>query len=154
MRPIWEPNFAFYLTKASVSWRAEAGGFRFPQDRDYGIPSKVEPKPWEEFHAEMQALGDLFGLKPKYSFLRERKEGGFDSVPALRIQYPGKQIEFVRKGEVSYLGWDVPDRYLVVTIDGVEWAFWSEDAHGGPLTRSAMKGTDDWQMFETFLVQK
>lgn len=73
------------------------------------------------------------------------------SLRDIRLHHPGQNVALVGKGEVAYKGWDIKDKYIVVTIDGVEWAFWDSSGHGRGLTNRAQKGTDAWEGFEDFV---
>lgn len=77
-----------------------------------------------------------------------------ESLRDIRLHHPGQSVALVGKGEVAYKGWDIKDKYIVVTIDGVEWAFWDSSGHGRGLTNRAQKGTDAWKGFELFVGQE
>lgn len=122
-------------------------------DHGYGTPLIWGPMEWSKFEEKVAELGERMGIVPSYATLKRRTEGGTQTLPALRVLYPDKTITLLEKGEVWYVGWDIPDTWYTVKMvggDGVEevWAYWSEDAHGGGLTESAQQGTPDWARFE------
>ena len=143
-----------YVDKYKGACILKGGGWG-EQDPDdalgYGRPhSNPPPLSWEEFDQQVQLLAEKLDLVIQYETLDVRIEGGIETVSALRMLHPGKEIVLTNNGKVWHTGWDIPDEYYQVTIDGEEWVFWSSNGHGFGIEHAAKFGTPEWQNFEDF----
>jgi hypothetical protein len=131
----------------------EGGGWGMEDPEDeygYGLPVEHGPISWADFELLVQGLGNELGIKPEYSKLKRRIEGSIQNIVTLKLLYPNKTITLLEEGKIEYKGWEIPNTYYVAKLDDEVWAYWSEDAHGGEITRSALQNTSEWKCFEIF----
>lgn len=120
--------------------------------KSYAIPCDG-PIDWNDFDAEVQAIGRRLCCSIIYKEKEQRPAGGIENIVALRMLHPKKDVKLVEQGRVEYSGWDITDPYYKATIDGVLWAFWDDSGHGYGIKRSAQFDSEDWPDFELFLNQ-
>ncbi len=72
--------------------------------------------------------------------LRPQVISEITSFEDIKARHKGRDVRLLRKDKKWYMGWDIPDHLIKVILDGERWAFWSDSAHGGPLTNSAREG--------------
>lgn len=141
----------YLYTVQKVSF-LEGGGWGIQDDQDeygYGIPTEG-PFPFSDLSKFIQDFGqenpgliiDLESLKQRTDVLE------VNSYRAIERLHPDKVVQLVEEGQVWYTGWDISDKYIIVTIDNVKHAWWSTDAHGGPLLKTAREGTPAFDQFE------
>lgn len=81
----------------------------------------------------------------------ENSSEGVESLAQIELMHPGKTVELVGQYQKWYKGWDIADKAIEVTIDGVRWAWWSTDAHGGSMVHSACQGQPEWAKYELWM---
>lgn len=145
------------LGRDRVHHLLEDGGWGQPDpddEQEYGVPVDG-PFPYvdlarfiEEFEKSIPcAQVCMFPLK-----VRKGVDGdGIRSLSEARFLYPQKEVLLVSSGQKWHVGWDIPDHYLIITVDGVKEVWWSSDGHGGPMTHRAIEGTPEWGRFKDFL---
>ena len=115
------------------------------------IPQSRWPMSPEAFKEKVLKATSHLGLKVVFSTMDVRRHGGIENITALKVLHSGKNVKLVAEGSVSYIGWDISDKWYTATIDGVLWAFWQNDGHGGEIKYSAQVGTSEWDEFQEFL---
>lgn len=138
-----------YLIKDGSGW-----GTQDPKDH-YGTliptPQNQWPMTPEAFKEKVLKATSHLELKVTFYTMDVRRLGGIENITALKLLYKDKNVELVSEGSASYVGWDISDKWYKATIDGVLWAFWQDDGHGGEIKHSAQEGTLNWDKFLAFL---
>ncbi len=139
----------FYLLRDGSGW-----GTQDPKD-NYATLIPTSQSQWpmtpEDFKEKVLKATSHLELKVVFYTMDVRRLGGIENITALKLLYKDKDVELVDEGSVSYVGWDISDKWYTATIDGVLWAFWQNDSHGGEITHSAQEGTLNWDKFLAFL---
>jgi hypothetical protein len=139
----------FYLLRDGSGW-----GTQDPKDHFTTLiptPRDQWPMTPEDFKEKVLKATSHLELAVVFYTMDIRRLGGIENITALKLLYKDKNVELVDEGSVSYVGWDISDKWYKATIDGVLWAFWQNDGHGGAITHSAQEGTLNWNKFLAFL---
>jgi hypothetical protein len=139
----------FFLLRDGSGW-----GTQDPKD-NYATLIPTPQSQWpitpEAFKEKVFKVTSHLELKVVFYTMDVRRLGGTENITALKLLYKDKNVELVDEGSVSYVGWDISDKWYKATIDGVLWAFWQDDGHGGKIKHSAQEGTLNWDKFLAFL---
>lgn len=63
-----------------------------------------------------------------------------------RFYYNGMS-KYISEGKKLYVGWDIPDYWVIVENNGIKEVWYSNDAHGGALVNHAVEGTKEYDCF-------
>lgn len=118
-----------------------------PSDSGFGIPVENGPMPWDEYEKKVKALGESLSLSVTMVTLKQRTQGGIETIAALRVLHAGKTVTLIAKGTVMYVGWDIGDPWYTAKIGEDTWAFWGEGAHSSEIKYSAKEGTPEWERY-------
>lgn len=147
-----------YLYSVKKDWRGhvaflEGGGWGVKDEDDdhqHGVPVEG-PFPFaelEQFIEDIQTENP--GLIIELATLKVRESVDPDCIGTFReiqLLHPDQEVVLVGESKKWHVGWDIADKIIRVTLDGVNWVWWSTDAHGGPLLHKAMEGTPEWDAF-------
>jgi hypothetical protein len=139
----------FFLLRDGSGW-----GTQDPKDNYATLiptPQNQWPMTPGAFKEKVLKATSHLELKVVFYTMDVRRRGGIENITALKLLYKDRNVELVSEGSVSYVGWDISDKWYKATIDGVLWAFWQDDGHGGEIKHSAQEGTLNWDKFLAFL---
>lgn len=121
-------------------------------DYGYGI-STTGPISYKDLILGINKIKEMNpGLEINIERLKIREK--VDSVTSFRCiekLYPNSIVKLLDTGNIYYVGWDIPDRYIKVTIDNEEWVWWSDSAYGGSLDYCAQKNSPEYERFENLI---
>lgn len=118
----------------------------------YGIPldepAPVEASVVKKFLDNFAAAND--GIKVEIVTLKLRKLQEPDpkairSFAAIKALFANSEVKLLAKGKRAYLGWDIEDRWMLVSIDGKKCAWWSNSDYDNAMSHQAIEGTPNWE---------
>jgi len=115
----------------------------------YNINLELPKFTVSDVEVALSDLLDSYGIKSKihkHNIMPDSPGAVRTYIDVNRYYYDGK-AKLIGSGKKWYMGWDIPDNYVIIDNAGVKEVWFSKDAHGGGLTSHAIEGTDEYDSF-------
>ena len=99
-----------------------------------------------ELEKTCERLGEELGLNIRIIRFKTKKVDRPSTEDDLKETYPG--LEVISSRRIDSIGWDIPDYYAIVSIDGETHLFYSSNGHGMGYDHHIEPGGDFTSFFE------